>query len=107
MGWGYRSVVTTDIDHDGDRDVLSGSPNRNSIFLYRQWDRLPGDANGDGRFDSHDLVQVAQAGRYEDHVPANASYEEGDWNGDGDFDTADLVFAFAAGRYQFTEPAIG
>jgi hypothetical protein len=99
-GWGIRSIATTDIDLDGDVDVLSGSPNHGAILLYRQWDRIPGDANGDGSFDTQDIVQVAQAGKYEEKDVAHATYEEGDWDGDGDFDTSDLVFAFAAGCYQ-------
>ena len=43
---------------------------------------------------------VFQAGKYEDGIPQNASWEEGDWNGDGDFDSLDMVFAFAAGLYE-------
>lgn len=95
-----RSLVPTDIDLDGDIDLISGSLVRGAIFLYTQWDRVPGDVNGDGKFDSQDLVLVAQAGKYEDEVLANATYEEGDWNGDGDFDTTDLIYAFAAGCYE-------
>lgn len=60
---------------------------------------IPGDSNGDGVFNSSDLVVVFQAGEYEDAVPGNSSFAEGDWNGDGDFTTADLVFAFQAGNY--------
>jgi hypothetical protein len=61
---------------------------------------VPGDSNGDGRFDSSDLVQVFQRGQYEDNVLGNSTWEDGDWNGDGDFTTSDLVFAFTAGTYQ-------
>ena len=60
---------------------------------------LPGDSNGDGIFNSSDLVAVFQAGKYEDDVADNASFAEGDWNGDGDFTTADLVFAFQNSNY--------
>ena len=59
----------------------------------------PGDANGDGLFDSLDLVLVFQAGKYEDAVPNNATWAEGDWNGDGDFNSGDLIVAFQAGTY--------
>ncbi len=52
-----------------------------------------GDVNGDGRFDSEDLIAVFQAGQYEDNLPDNSNWFTGDWNGDGDFDTLDLVFA--------------
>jgi hypothetical protein len=60
---------------------------------------VPGDANGDGRFDSSDLVHVLQAGQYEDRVPHNSTFNEGDWNGDGEFDSADLVTVFQAGTF--------
>ncbi len=52
---------------------------------------VPGDVNFDGVFDSADLVQVFQIGKYEDGIDNNSSYDEGDWNGDGDFDSKDLV----------------
>lgn len=57
-------------------------------------DRIAGDVNADGRFDSADLIQVFLAGEYEDDVTGNSTFEDGDWNGDGEFDSADLVFAF-------------
>jgi hypothetical protein len=62
--------------------------------------RIPGDANLDGRFDSNDFVHVFQAGKYEDSIPNNATWEEGDWNGDGDFDSDDMIFAFIFGMYE-------
>ncbi len=61
--------------------------------------RLVGDANGDGRFDSSDLILVFQAGEYEDGVADNSAFEEGDWNGDRDFDASDLLLAFQSGVY--------
>ncbi|MCA9197739.1 MAG: tandem-95 repeat protein [Planctomycetales bacterium] len=61
--------------------------------------RIPGDANGDGVFNSSDFVTVFQAGEYEDSILGNSTFEEGDWNGDGDFTTADLVYAFTEGNY--------
>jgi hypothetical protein len=60
---------------------------------------VPGDSNHDGRFNSSDLVLVFQAGKYEDAVAHNTTFEEGDWNGDGDFTTSDLVLAFQLGTY--------
>jgi hypothetical protein len=60
---------------------------------------VAGDSNRDGVFDSRDLVLVFQAGKYEDGVPRNSTWEEGDWNGDGDFTSSDLVFAFQRGTY--------
>lgn len=61
---------------------------------------IPGDANRDGSFDSSDLIQVFQAGEYEDTISNNSDWSEGDWNGDGDFDSEDLVSAFASGCYE-------
>ena len=54
---------------------------------------IPGDANGDGLFNSTDLVIVLQAGEYEDRIEDNSTFAEGDWNGDGDFDSSDLVLS--------------
>jgi hypothetical protein len=59
-----------------------------------------GDANLDGRFESGDLVQVLQAGQYEDGVLGNSTWDTGDWDADGDFHTADLVVAFQDGGYE-------
>jgi uncharacterized membrane protein len=59
-----------------------------------------GDANLDGQFDSHDLVQAFQAGEYEDPIVNNSLWASGDWNADGDFTTADLVLAFQDGGYE-------
>jgi hypothetical protein len=58
-----------------------------------------GDANGDGVFNSRDLVTIFQSAEYEDAVAGNSTWSEGDWNGDGDFTTTDLVLAFQFGRY--------
>jgi hypothetical protein len=69
---------------------------------------VPGDVNFDGVFDSADLVQVFQIGKYEDGIDNNSSYEEGDWNGDGDFDSKDLVEVFQSGLYEAqTTPRVG
>ena len=68
--------------------------------------RLVGDVNGDGRFDSSDLVAVFQVGEYEDDIEDNSIFEDGDWNGDGDFTTSDLVLAFTQGHYADAVAAI-
>ncbi len=60
--------------------------------------RLLGDANGDGRFGSADLVFVLAAGKYESGQAA--VFEEGDWNGDGQFDSSDLIAAWSMGNYE-------
>jgi uncharacterized membrane protein len=59
-----------------------------------------GDASLDGLFNSFDIVQVFQAGKYEDDQPLNASWNTGDWNLDGDFTSSDLVAAFGDGGYE-------
>ena len=62
-------------------------------------ERIAGDSNGDGVFDSSDLVHVFQRGQYEDGIPNNSEFEDGDWNEDGEFDSSDLVFVFQKGNY--------
>ena len=62
--------------------------------------RIPGDVNGDGIFNSADLVAVFQIGEYEDDIAGNSTFEEGDWNGDGDFNSRDLVTVFILGNFQ-------
>jgi hypothetical protein len=60
---------------------------------------IPGDANGDGRFNSDDLLIISQAGEYEDGVEDNSTFAEGDFSGDGDFTSLDVVLAFQYGAY--------
>ena len=60
---------------------------------------IAGDSNGDGIFNSADLVLVLQIGEFEDGILGNSTFEEGDWDGDGDFTTHDFVFAFQQGSY--------
>ena len=57
-----------------------------------------GDANLDGEFNSADLVEVFQAGKYE--LGLDAGWVEGDWTGDGRFDSSDMVSAFQDGGYE-------
>lgn len=79
--------------------VSDGKQISTPVTVELHFSRIVGDANEDGVFDSSDLVQIFQAGEYEDEKPANSIYAEGDWNGDGEFDSSDLVFAFQFGRY--------
>jgi hypothetical protein len=65
----------------------------------------PGDANRDEVFNSADLVQVFQAGQYEDDIAGNSLWKDGDWNLDGEFPSSDLVAAFDAGGYEQGELA--
>ena len=66
----------------------------------------PGDINGDGLFNSTDLLSALQAGGYEDGIAGNADFGSGDFNGDGDFTTADLVFAFTYNVYTSEDAAV-
>jgi hypothetical protein len=59
-----------------------------------------GDSNLDGEFNTADLVQVFQAGLYEDTIDGNAGWASGDWNGDANFNSRDLVLAFQSGGYE-------
>ncbi|MCA9169040.1 MAG: hypothetical protein KDB23_15305, partial [Planctomycetales bacterium] len=87
--------LSFDINHD---HLLDGDDLVHWIREYkRTWF---GDANLDGEYNSSDLVQVFQAGHYEDGVAMHSSWADGDWNGDGMFDTGDLVFAFQDGGYE-------
>ncbi|MCA9200874.1 MAG: hypothetical protein KDA87_25220, partial [Planctomycetales bacterium] len=83
-----------------DEDQLDGGPDKNYLFQDPVVLVL-GDSNHDGEFNSSDLVQVFQAGKYEDATAGNAAWEDGDWNGDGDFNTSDLVHVFQAATYVF------
>ena len=57
-----------------------------------------GDSNLDGEFNTTDLVNVFQAGKFEKDLVA--SWSEGDWNADSVFDTGDLVKAFQDGGFE-------
>ena len=59
-----------------------------------------GDVDLDGEFSSADLINVFQAGEYEDDVVGNSTWSTGDWNTDGEFSTSDLVVAFQDGGYE-------
>ena len=67
-------------------------------WVHELADTYSGDANLDGEFNSSDLVDVFEAGKYEQDVAAN--WSEGDWDGDGYFGTGDLVAAFEEGGYE-------
>ena len=85
---------------DGDKDGNARADIGAVEQVFKDPTRIPGDSNGDGFFNTSDLVMVFQAGEFEDGTPSNSTFEEGDWNGDGDFDTGDLVLAFQAGNFE-------
>ena len=89
--FGDLRMAAGDFDNDGDTDLFNGQ----AWFEHRP----AGDSNGDGRFDSADLVEVFQINEFEDDLNLNSTFVEGDWNNDGDFNSADLVFAFEGGTY--------
>ena len=62
-----------------------------------EWTNVPGDANGDGVFDSSDLIAAFVANKYGTGEPA--SHAEGDWNNDGVFNSSDLIYVFGNGNY--------
>jgi hypothetical protein len=85
--------------------TVSEGDGQSLYFFARLGPSQPGDANRNGRFDSSDLVQVFQHGRYDTGQPA--LWDQGDWNGDGFFDSSDLVVAFQTGNYQLAaQPAV-
>ena len=49
-------------------------------------------------FNTTDLLQVFQAGKYENGEAAG--WREGDWNGNGLFETGDLLRAFKDGGFE-------
>ena len=101
---GFRGLAAADVDADGDLDLTLTHPGGVKIVFnntHQASDRWSADVNGDGQFDSSDLVIVLAAGEYDDGVLHNSTFDEGDWNGDGDFDSSDLVLAFQQGHYQF------
>lgn len=85
------------LDLNGDAAI-----DRNDVdFLLRDiLQTTRGDANLDRVFNSRDLVQIFQAGLYEDTSGTRAGWAGGDWNCDGRFSTADLVAAFEEGGYR-------
>ena len=61
-----------------------------------------GDANLDGEFNSSDMTQIFDKGKYE--TEEDADWAEGDWNGDDIFDSGDVVTAFVDGGYEKGPP---
>jgi hypothetical protein len=71
---------------------LGGTPASSSV-------RVVGDVNGDGVFDSRDLVLLFQAATYADEQTGDAGFLAGDFDGDRKFTSRDLVLLFQQTRY--------
>ena len=57
-----------------------------------------GDADLNGEFNTTDLVNVFQAGKFE--TEEMAGWAQGDWNGDMLFNTSDFIIAFQSGGFE-------
>jgi hypothetical protein len=90
---------TDDPDYDLNDDQLVDQLDR-GFWVETLRKTYFGDSNLDGEFNTADLVQVFQAGLYEDAIDDNAGWASGDWNGDADFNSRDLVLAFQSGGYE-------
>jgi hypothetical protein len=99
-------LLSNEIQHAGTNTAFDlnrdGHLNVNDVvhWVHELADTWIGDANLDGAFNSGDMVQVFQAGQYEDSVMGNSNWASGDWNADGDFTSTDLVLAFQDGGYE-------
>jgi hypothetical protein len=92
---------TNDLDFDLNEDLVVDS---DDIQVYVESPELLnsyiGDANLDKEFNADDMVEVFQAGQYEDSIGGNSTWVSGDWNGDADFSSDDMIFAFQSGGYE-------
>lgn len=82
--------IRFDVDQDGDVDLDDHAAMVESVFRSEV-----GDANLDGTFDTEDLVQIFQNGKYNTQSPAG--WADGDWNCDGIFDSTDIILALQNG----------
>ncbi len=89
-----------DLNEDQEIDLID-----HDIWVHAVKNTWLGDANLDGEFDTGDLVQVLEAGKYEKMIGDTsrcypASWDEGDWNADRCFNTNDIVAALIDGGYE-------
>lgn len=93
---------SSDMRFDVNRDGIVSDLDRD-VWLKQYRRTSYGDTNLDGYFNSLDIVEVLQSGRYETGI--QAAWQSGDWNGDGQFNSGDLVRALADGTYEKNLPA--
>ena len=92
-------AATNDPFYDLNKDTFVDQNDRR-IWVSDLRQTFFGDANLDSEFNSRDLVEVFEAGEYEDGIAMNSGWSEGDWDGKAEFDTSDLVVAFMDGGYE-------
>lgn len=111
---------SSDLNRDGfvtvdDLDALNRGLREHSTDLYfdvtgdqildfSDWQQVmldaglqPGDVDLDGTFDSSDIIQLFQSGKYDDGIDFNSDWRDGDFTGDLDFDSSDLIMALSNG----------
>jgi len=94
------SALAVDVNAAKLKVGFAGQSNDRRLQLDDRPHILLGDVNFDGRFDSSDLVEVLQRGKYNvSQLTRDATWIDGDWDGDGDFDADDLMAAFQAAEY--------
>jgi glucose/arabinose dehydrogenase len=106
----FSQYVVNGLVVGGDGHIANGSflrsdvtPTTAHVSIYTA---LPGDADGNGLFDSSDLIQVFQIGQYEDALVGNSDWPAGDWDGNQDFDSSDIVLSMQTGNYIATAQPI-
>ena len=90
-------AMTNDKAFDLNRDDIVDGKDR-LVWVNDLRQTYFGDANLDGVFNTTDLIEVFQAGKFE--TGNSASWSEGDWSGDGLFGTSDLILAFQDGGFE-------